>query len=191
MLKLLDTMTEVLFRPSIGINKAIKNSFTKSLVFLFVLFTLIWFPLLREELVTVSFWEQLFYLVARFSFNILILIFYCLLVHGLVGFLFNVQGNIKQLFSGLVFSYLPFMFLPLVSLLPQWQNSVALQGSISTILFLWTAFLALLAIKNVYQISYWRSNVILVMPLAFGVLLYVSIVFYIFVSFWLTLQIGT
>jgi len=190
MLKLLDTMTDVLFRPNVGIAKAIDNSFTKALLFWFVLFTLIWFPVLKTEMFTIGFFEQVMLLLAKFSFNVLVLFFYCLLIHGLVNFFFNGQGSVKQLFSGFVFSYLPFLLVPLCSLLPQWQSNAPLQGLVFWLLFLWTVYLALLVIKNVYKLSYWRSNIILLMPLLFASLLYVCVVFYLFASFWLSLQIG-
>lgn len=187
MLKLLDATAEVLFQPNIGIEKAMRNSFSKVLILSFFFFVLIWFPVIHKEFLNISFFEQICVLFLEFIFFTFALVFYSLLIHGLASFLFKARGQVRQLCIGFAFSCLPFIFLPLFFLLPQWQYNVVLRECVFIVLFLWSTVLVFCTVCKVYKISYWRSMVLLIASLIFGSLFYVSVIIYTFASllvFW-------
>ncbi len=182
MLVLLDIITDVFFRPAQGMRKAAKVEWKKAVLFFFLTFFFVQWPIARTLLPEFDF-SLLFVLIfLSFFLSFLFLFFYSLLIHGLVNFLFAVSGDLKELIAAFSFTYLPFTLLAPLLLLPLFQQGVIVNIVLLSGLFFWTSFLATFTVKAVYGISYWKANTVTYLPTALVCLTF--IVLFVYLAAW-------
>ncbi len=161
---LLDVLVEVFFSPEKGMGKACQQGLKKSLVVLFCLLLLVYWPMASKALpgAGIAILGVLFLI--KFLLIIIMLLFYSFTIHGLANLFYITGGDVKKLMSSLCFSYLPFCFLPLTELLPSLQGNILAHLFLAMGLFFWMGCLAAFAVQDVYRVNVWQANLLVSLP---------------------------
>lgn len=176
MLDLLDTITDVFFSPSKGLSKASRVSIKKTVLFYFVFLLLIFWPMMQKlyPVFNKAFFPVLFIL--KYFISLAVIFLFTALLNGIATFLYKKNVDTKSIFSTLIFCLLPFVFLPLVYGLFA-SKGVAIAENI---LYFWSFVLSLQAVRKLYNISFVKSFIILMLPfvfvLSFHILLFTYLV---------------
>ena len=175
MFALIDTIADMLFAPLSGVRKAADLSWKKIMLFFAAMMLMISFPELRGLFPNA---DKVSLLGLAFFQTILFFAFLCILsfgINGLMNLFYNKSSDIKKILSGFIFSYTPFLLMPLFMQLPE---TIYNRQALIAVFSIWNACLFLAAIKNAYDISLSSAFVIILLSVFLCVMLNVIFLIY-------------